>query len=95
VIATQARLDAAALQAAAGGGLGGLDDGDLDTRLGRALGRLDLIEAEEAQAIEVEQRLAEEEQRLALDESRTDPDQLDLFDLEVQEAVAVMPEAAE
>jgi len=61
VIATQARLDAAALQAASAGGLGGLPDDDLDTRLSRALGRLDLLEAEEAQAIEAEERLAEEE----------------------------------
>jgi hypothetical protein len=44
-ISTQARLDAAALQAASGG-IGGLDDDDLDERLQRASRRLAVLEAE-------------------------------------------------
>ena len=45
IIATQARLDAAQL-AAASGGIAGLDDDDLDERLGRAMQRLEVLEAE-------------------------------------------------
>jgi hypothetical protein len=43
VIASQVRLDAAALQAASGG-IAGLDDADLDRRLDRLADRIDRIE---------------------------------------------------
>jgi hypothetical protein len=46
VIASQVRLDAAALTAA-GGGIAGLDDDDLDTRIERRMRQLQILEAEE------------------------------------------------
>ena len=108
MIATQARLDAAQLQAQSAGGLGGIADDQLDTRLTRALSRLDLLEAEETEAIAAEQQSLVEVQDGALESSTPDPDQLEL-DLGMGHAAAaggadpgyaadadvVMPEAAE